>query len=690
MPLRARRRFSPAALAAWLLLAATSCEESRSPSALVLPPVQPISYLAGPVATPQGLFVGEATVLSLSATLSVREEWTLDELRVYRVSAAGDSLEHLGNLADDGNLLAGDDIAGDGRFGGRLPAMSIGSAQTLYLRLLALASGSMGGEASLWSAILPLPVAAPIGQAQLDALFALLDEAEADWAALVAGGSSDATAKAEVAAWLGAQSGVAEAFVSPDGNSLWARLVTGLHAGIFLPRWADGPVLGGGRRAAAVAARPAPPRIVPPPGRLARPAPRRGARAADDPDRVHSNQMLLLSPFHTWLESEGGDPSTAIAAQLGLAECPHFPVLTLRDGEADVAAFAGMAANGGICLTTHGTLLDADRVCLLTGERATLASMLDWYWDLHGIAPGLALVSVDGEKRLGALPAFFARHCQDFPNSLVVLAACSSMRGETLPAVLAEAGVGTLIGFDDTVGLAFASSALTDFWTALLGDAGTAGAALDAVSPASDPGHAGAQIRLLGKRALYFGSGLSNGDFESGQLTGWSAAGDARVITQLGEALPQGRYMAIISTGLGSQTDVGSLSQTLCLPADADTLRLAWNLFSEEFLEWCGSVNQDSFDIFLVDDAQIRYPLFRRRIDDLCDQVTPAGIAFDQQPSEDDAGVYATGWQELAIGIADFAGTTVTLHLAVGDVGDSLYDTAVLLDGIAIATTGTR
>ena len=687
MPLRARRRFSPAALAAWLLLAATSCEESRSPTALVLPPVQPISYLAGPVATPQGLFVGEATVLSVSATLSVREEWTLDELRAYRVSAAGDSLERLGSLADDGDLLAGDEIAGDGRYGGRLAALSVGSAQTLYLRLLARASGSMGGEAQLWSAILPLPVAAPIGQGELDALFALLDEAEADWADLVAGGSSDAAAKAQVAAWLAVQSGIAEAFVSPDGNSLWARLATGLNAGVFLPRWTDGPVLGGSRRAPAVAARPAPPRVALARALPARPALPMAARADDDPDRVHSNQMLLLSPFHTWLESEGGDPSATIAAQLGVAECPHFPVLALRDGEADVAAFAGLAANGGVCLITHGTLLDTERICLLTGEQATLASVLDWYWDLCSSAAALALVSVDGEKRLGVLPAFFTRYCQGFPNSLVVLAACSSVRGETLPAVLGEAGVGTLIGFDDTVGLAFASGALTDFWTALLDGPGTAGAALDAVSPASDPGHAGAQFRLRGNRALYFGSGLSNGDFESGQLVGWSAAGDARVITQLGEALPQGGYMAIISTGLGSQTDVGSLSQTLCLPADADTLRLAWNLFSEEFLEWCGSINQDTFDIF-VDVAGTRYPLFRRRIDELCDQVTPAGIAFDQQPSEDDAGVYTTGWRELAVGIAAYAGATVTLHLAVGDVGDSLYDTAVLLDGIAIETVG--
>jgi hypothetical protein len=177
---------------------------------------------------------------------------------------------------------------------------------------------------------------------------------------------------------------------------------------------------------------------------------------------------------------------------------------------------------------------------------------------------------------------------------------------------------------------------------------------------------------------------LNNGDFESGLLAGWSAEGDAQVTTQLGDALPQGNYMAIISTGLGTETDAGSIAQTLCLPADADTLRLAWNLFSEEFLEWCDSVNQDTFEINLVDDAGTTHLLFRRRIEDLCDQVTPAGIVFDQQPGEGDAGVYTTGWRSLAVEIAAHAGETVTLHLAVTDIGDSLYDTAVLLDGIAI------
>lgn len=684
MPRRARPRISAMGLVAWLLLAATSCDEGPAPTALDLPPVEPIAFTAGPSAAPQGFFLGESTVVSLSAVLTLRPDWTIDELRVYRVDAAGDSLERLGALADDGNLLTGDDIAGDGRYAGRLPALSFDTPQTLRLRLLALAGGSMGGEASAWSAILELPASAPAEQAELDALLALLAAAESQWTALVEGGTADATAKGQVATWLAGQAGVAASFVAPDGNSVWLRETTGLTAGVFLPRWTDGPVLGGGSgRRRAASARPATPPVPLPPARIALSLPARSERAVDS-DRVGSNLALILSPFHDWLAGEGGDPGDAIAALLAGAECPHFPVELRRDGEADLAAFAGLAAMGAVCIVTHGAALDAERVCLATGEAISLGALNTWYWDLHGSEPALALLRVDGETRLGVLPAFFARYAGGLPNSLVLVAACSGLAGAGLREALTAAGAGAVVGFDDTVGLGFARGAALDFWTALLADGGTAGGAAAALSPAVDPGHAQAAFQLAGNAALHFGAGLNNGDFESGQLAGWSHAGDARVITQLGEALPQGDYMAIVSTGLGSVVDSGSLSQTLCLPADADSLRLAWNLFSEEFLEWCGTVNQDRFAIWLVDDAGTTHPLFLRRIDDLCDQVTPAGIAFDQQPSEDDAGVYTTGWRQLAIGIAGHAGHTVTLHIAVEDIGDSLYDTAVLLDGIAI------
>jgi len=53
--------------------------------------------------------------------------------------------------------------------------------------------------------------------------------------------------------------------------------------------------------------------------------------------------------------------------------------------------------------------------------------------------------------------------------------------------------------------------------------------------------------------------------------------------------------MALISTGLGFTTAAGSIAQPVCLPplppgATTWTLSYDWNFFSEEFLEFCGSI----------------------------------------------------------------------------------------------------
>jgi hypothetical protein len=43
-----------------------------------------------------------------------------------------------------------------------------------------------------------------------------------------------------------------------------------------------------------------------------------------------------------------------------------------------------------------------------------------------------------------------------------------------------------------------------------------------------------------------------------------------------------------------------------------------------------------------------------------------------------------TGWDMLSFDITAFRGQTVTLVLSAGDVGDSIYDTAILLDLISV------
>ena len=58
-------------------------------------------------------------------------------------------------------------------------------------------------------------------------------------------------------------------------------------------------------------------------------------------------------------------------------------------------------------------------------------------------------------------------------------------------------------------------------------------------------------------------------------------------------------------------------------------------------------------------------------------KVSPA-IVFDR------GGVYMTNWQTSSFDITPFRGQIVTVILVAGDVGDSAYDTAILLDEIKV------
>jgi len=190
-----------------------------------------------------------------------------------------------------------------------------------------------------------------------------------------------------------------------------------------------------------------------------------------------------------------------------------------------------------------------------------------------------------------------------------------------------------------------------------------------------------AYFLMKGNEKAYFAAGLINGDFEMGSLTAGTTSGDGRVIPQLGFITPaEQHFMGIISTGLGFTESSGSISQSFAVNKKETMLKLRWNFLSEEFMEWVGSLYQDYFTIRIIDDQGYSHVIFQRTIDDLAggyslDKVSP-DIVFDK------GDVYMTGWLSFQYALLPWAGTQVTLWLSCGDVGDSIYDTAVLLDNI--------
>lgn len=169
-------------------------------------------------------------------------------------------------------------------------------------------------------------------------------------------------------------------------------------------------------------------------------------------------------------------------------------------------------------------------------------------------------------------------------------------------------------------------------------------------------------------------------NFENG-LLGWDVTGDANVVPALGKAVaPSGTGMLRLSTGLA--TNVSTNARTaLCVPAGSTKIRFKWQFLSEEFMEYCDSQYQDNFTVQVLT-AGGSTTAFSVKIKDICTNaayskyLVQADVVFDQ------SGVYTTGWFETTVAVPNLAAAT-QLVLAVSDVGDSIFDTVVLVDDIA-------
>lgn len=179
---------------------------------------------------------------------------------------------------------------------------------------------------------------------------------------------------------------------------------------------------------------------------------------------------------------------------------------------------------------------------------------------------------------------------------------------------------------------------------------------------------------------------FDNGSFEYGvSQGGWKKTGDVRAISKLGELTPRHKdTMAILTTGIGSgesaygeATEGSSLYQTFKVPDNAQTLSFVYNVVSEEPMEYVGSSYDDKFKV------EIKHDSTTQLLQESVNKSTwypVSGIDFDGG----DITTYQTGWKTFNCDISGLQGKTVTLRFVVYDVGDSVYDTATLVDNIFI------
>ncbi|HKO44896.1 MAG TPA: hypothetical protein VJU84_16585 [Pyrinomonadaceae bacterium] len=654
-----------------------SIEVRSSPGSFVLVTIlsdtPPVSPIGGVTVNPDALFINEPAVVTIRAVIPYDPAGGTPPATLQRVDNSGNVLATEGSLTDDGNLSNGDEIKGDGIFSLR-KVFSSAQAERIRLRI-ALQQGVL----VINSKVFFLDVFAHLTDAELNAIKTLQANAEQFYKNFV---GSKQDARNATLALITQDPNVLQAGLSENGNGIWILYKSGVLGGVMLnPANTKG---GGGG-----AAWPFGPVINPYAALFSQPLLLQGGD-----NRIKNRKAIVLSPF--LFDFGAADEGDEIKQLLEDSACPAYDVTNLTDAAVTVNTVKTLNQFGVVAISSHGDTFYngilsfwtdqfgwnffGAQVVFLTGEAVTNANKVANEIDLK---KGRLAITNSGTSHYAILPSFIEHYSGGgYPNSLIYMSSCRSTFNNSMSNAFLGKGAATYLGYSEYVDAAFANQAGVSFFTIFLGDPPeTTG---DSFVPGqSDSGNPPAFFQMRGSSTLKTPSAeLLEGGFEAGNLGAWKASGDGRVVPQLGQFSPtEGAFAGLISTGLGFTINSGSIQQEVCLPSDAKQLQFDWNFSSAEFVEFCGSIFQDFFKVEIITDSGT-HVLFFRKVDDLCPTVFQTSLVFDR------ADVWSTGWQSQSIDISAIAaanqGKSVTIRFSAGDVGDSIFDTAILLDKIKI------
>lgn len=623
-------------------------------------------FLGPPAPSISTLMLDHDNDVHFTVAIDASEQALMQSVLLHVVDGAGQPLELVGELFDDGDLAHGDEILGDGLYS-MITTLHPVAEEPIRVRVVGLALID-GEPQSRMSAVtildvageVPVEFAQTVEETQGNASLAFDDFQQEH-------GTEQALQM--TIELLESQEIVSSAVVSPSGDIV-ITYSNGLLGMIMMVE--DG-VFGG----PSTQSRRGGPGI--PPSRQTVGSWTPSVETNLSREAIGSNQVMIYSPLHEELVGMGINYEDDLVGMMDEIECPSYTIEYLVDNEADVAAFNHLSDYGLVVIRTHGGLVSDDESFFCSGEVFSVFSPLLAQWVLQRVFP---LTPAGSDVGWWAIrPSYISSRSGTMAGSIVYNASCHSAQNDAIPNAFLGKGASAYFGYSETVGMLFE----TEVGSELLQEVISGESTIDAfLAGQTDPGFAHAEFLMLPTTAdQEFASNLVNAGFEEGSLTGWSTAGDGRVISQLAFLEPTaGSYMGIISTGLGYSDNSGQIEQNVCIPEAATELRFNWNFLSEEFLEYIGSVYQDFFTIVLTDQDGEEHVLFYIHIDSIAEEhaltlVSP-NIVFDQ------GDVYMTGWLPQVLDLSAFAGQSVTLRFQTGDVGDSIYDSAVLIDEIDI------
>jgi subtilisin family serine protease len=182
---------------------------------------------------------------------------------------------------------------------------------------------------------------------------------------------------------------------------------------------------------------------------------------------------------------------------------------------------------------------------------------------------------------------------------------------------------------------------------------------------------------------------VANGSFESG-ISPWLLTGTGASTPRYGPITPRvGKQMLLLSTGPDTSQMKATLRRTIQVPADRliDNelhLRLFYNYVTEEYPEFVGSKFNDLFtiDIVLPDGTR------QRMVNESVNTTAWTPVSGIDLPGGDET-VGQSGWRTADLRIpADKLHGATSFDILVTDVGDAIYDSVALIDGIQVLPSG--
>jgi len=651
--------------------------------------------------SPTGIILGNPTQVTVRLTVPASVKLQDSSVKLIKLDVDNKPAGDVGFLYDNGKLPNGDEIAGDNIFSGifTFTGTTVGE---LKLRADAkVVSGNQSNDAS--TSATSLNVLSELTAGQYSEVVNTQATAADKVGQFLAGNVQNMpTAISQTIDWLKTQTGV-ESAESNGSTSIRIKYKSGLYGGMIVSvENASGQITTKGgyqvnddrykTKSLPVHKQTTGTYFTP-----SRALSKTSKINADlDPKVIGNRNVLIYAPFETYFPVDMRPTLVNILNNTDF----EFDITTYIDQNATVAVLENMTAYGLVIFDTHGSggkefgtgeIVDTNSTVYKNKYKAMLKEGKLAIWKNVTIS---VTGGVKNKQDLYAIRApFISELAGKFPNSVIFNGSCESTMAPDLENAFIGKGAKTYYGFNKVVNVTFCALAADSAVKRLAKDLKNTG---EAFIGGSDPQSPNAVYEIKGKEEkndIHYPDDLINGDFEFGKIDGWTKSGDGRVISQLASVNPTGgSYMGIISTGLGYTTATGKIFQTFTVKNTESTLTIKWNFLSEEFLEYIGSSFQDYFRVTIKTEDGTENVLISKTIDGIASQfgatkeppnpgnlisVSP-GIVFDR------GGVYMTNWQTSTFDLTAYRGKRITLTLGAGDVGDSIYDTAILLDDIGI------